>query len=64
MTLGHRAWLVALALLLPVPMVAGASHLKDQPKKHRIVYHLTDAGVDKAKRVMELVEQGCVYIRA
>ena len=108
MTLRHRAWLVALVLLALAPMVAGAAHLKEQPRKHKVVYHLTDAGVDKAKfvlgnlpalktfvtasidpeimakldrlqtqlppgarylpqggvvRVMELVEQGYVYIR-
>ena len=29
-----------------------ASHLKDHPKKHKIVYHLSDAGVDKAQFVL------------
>jgi intracellular sulfur oxidation DsrE/DsrF family protein len=52
MTLRHRAWLVALVLLALAPMVAGAAHLKEQPRKHKIVYHLTDAGVDKARFVL------------
>jgi uncharacterized protein len=29
-----------------------ASHLKENPKKHRIVYQLDDAGADKAKFVL------------
>ena len=29
-----------------------ASHQKDYPKKHKIVYHLSDAGVDKAQFVL------------
>jgi len=29
-----------------------AAHLKEYPKKHRIVYQLDDAGVDKAKFVL------------
>jgi len=32
--------------------VAGASHLKEQPRKHRIVYQLTEPGVDKARAVL------------
>ena len=32
--------------------VASAAHLKEQPRKHRVVYHLTEAGVDKAKAVL------------
>jgi intracellular sulfur oxidation DsrE/DsrF family protein len=31
---------------------AEASHLADQPKKHRIVYQLNDPGVDKARFVL------------
>ena len=52
MTIRYRAWLVALALLALAPMVAGAAHLPEQPRKHKIVYHLTEAGVDKAKFVL------------
>lgn len=47
--------LLALLLALAVTLGAGptaASHLKGQPKKHRVVYHLTDAGVDKARAVL------------
>ncbi len=32
--------------------VAGAAHLKETPRKHKVVYHLTEAGVDKAKFVL------------
>jgi intracellular sulfur oxidation DsrE/DsrF family protein len=42
--------IVALAAL-PSP-TASASHLKDSTRKHRIVYQLDDAGVDKAKFVL------------
>jgi uncharacterized protein len=31
---------------------AGASHLKEHPRKHRVVYHLSEPGVDKAKAVL------------
>lgn len=46
-----------LAVLLGLVLALGAttvsaSHLKDRPHKHRIVYHLTDPGVDKAKAVL------------
>jgi len=46
---------VALALvagLILAAPVAQASHLKEQPRKHRVVYHLTEAGADKAKAVL------------
>jgi len=43
-------------LVLPVAVLvvlgavaAEASHLKEQPKKHRIVYHLDDASLDKTQ---------------
>jgi uncharacterized protein len=45
------AVLVTMAFL-PVAGVAGASHLKEHPRKHRVVYHLTEPGVDKAKAVL------------
>ena len=32
--------------------VASASHLKEQPRKHRVVYQLTEPGVEKAKAVL------------
>jgi intracellular sulfur oxidation DsrE/DsrF family protein len=34
--------------------VAGASHLKEQPKKHKVVYHLSDP--DKTKFVLGNIE--------
>ena len=41
---------VAIVLLALVP--ADASHLKESPKKHKILYQLDDAGVDRAKFVL------------
>jgi intracellular sulfur oxidation DsrE/DsrF family protein len=32
--------------------LAEASHLKENPKKHKIVYHLNEPGVEKAKAVL------------
>ncbi|OLB06857.1 MAG: hypothetical protein AUH14_05080 [Candidatus Rokubacteria bacterium 13_2_20CM_69_15_1] len=31
---------------------ADGAHLKENPRKHRIVYHLDEAGLDKAKFVL------------
>ncbi len=39
------------ALAFGVPP-SEASHLKEYPKKHRIVYHLNEPGVEKAKAVL------------
>jgi uncharacterized protein len=51
-----RTGSVALALaVVVVTVLAGpgaASHLKEYPHKHRILYQLDDAGVDKAKFVL------------
>jgi len=48
-----RAVVVALlASLVLATGVAQASHLKEQPRKHRIVYHLNEPGVEKAKVVL------------
>ena len=33
-----------------------ASHLKEYPKKHKIVYQLTEAGADKAKFVLRNIQ--------
>ena len=49
--------LTALVLLLVVAVMVSAapgqaSHLKEQPRKHRVVYHLSEAGVDKARFVL------------
>lgn len=47
MTIRPRAWLVAWALLAPA--MAGAAHLEEQPKKHKVVYHLCGAAAEEAK---------------
>ena len=46
---------LVLVLALAVALgagVAGATHAKDTPRKHKVVYHLTEAGLDKAKFVL------------
>jgi intracellular sulfur oxidation DsrE/DsrF family protein len=49
-------WLVIIALVAAVVASFGhsavASHLRDYPQKHRIVYQLDDGGADKAKFVL------------
>jgi hypothetical protein len=45
--------LVAVSMLAAVS-VAGASHLKEQPRKHKVVYHLDDP--DKTKFVLGNIE--------
>jgi intracellular sulfur oxidation DsrE/DsrF family protein len=52
MTLRLLGWLAITTLLVLGPAPAGASHLKEQPRKHRVVYHLSEAGVDKARFVL------------
>ena len=50
-----RRWLVPLSTLALIAVLAGAaaaSHLKTQPRKNRVVYHLSEAGVDKARFVL------------
>jgi intracellular sulfur oxidation DsrE/DsrF family protein len=52
-TLVTRSIAVVLAVFVMLGAgVAGASHLKEQPRKHRVVYHLTEGGADKAKAVL------------
>jgi len=49
--------LVALiAAILAAVAPAEAAHLTEQPKKHKVVYHLTEPGVDKAKFVLGNVQ--------
>src|SRR2546430_17007014 len=48
--------LAAVLLVALVPPTARASHLKEQPKKHKIVYHLDEAGLDKARSVLRNIE--------
>jgi len=46
---------IALGLVVAVALgagVAGAGHVKETPRKHKVVYHLTEAGADKAKFVL------------
>ena len=48
------AW-AAVALVAVVAAGAGgatASHLAEQPRKHRVFYHLNDGGVEKARAVL------------
>ena len=49
--------LTALVALVVVAVMVSAtpglaSHLKEQPRKHKVVYHLSEAGVDKARFVL------------
>jgi uncharacterized protein len=48
--------LVVVTLVVLAPPLARASHLKEQPKKHKVVYHLNEAGLDKAKSVLGNIE--------
>jgi len=50
----RRGWLsiLAAASVLVTLVQADAAHLKDSARKHKIVYQLDDAGVDKAKFVL------------
>ena len=53
MTTLSRSLVVGFAVsLLLGASGAGASHLKEHPRKHRVVYHLSEPGVDKAKAVL------------
>ena len=45
LTVGVLAW-----------SVADASHLAEQPKRHKVFYHLDDPGVDRAKAVLVNIE--------
>lgn len=49
-----RGWVPGLvvAIVLVALVRADASHLKENARKHRIVYQLDDAGLDKAKFVL------------
>ena len=49
--------LVALiAAILAAVAPAEAAHLTEQPKKHKVVYHLDEAGLDKVKFVLGNIE--------
>jgi uncharacterized protein len=49
-----RDWFPGLvvAIVLVALAQADAAHLQENPKKHRIVYQLDDAGLDKARFVL------------
>jgi intracellular sulfur oxidation DsrE/DsrF family protein len=49
-----RRWIPGLivAIVMVASIQADASHLKDYPRKHKIVYQLDDAGLDRAKFVL------------
>lgn len=49
---GIVAAAVTAGFLAPVAPGAEASHLRENPKKHKIVYHLNEPGVEKAKGVL------------
>ena len=55
-----RLWLAAALVLALAPGGAGASHLKEQPRKHRVVYHLSDAPVEQAKFVLTNIHNNIV----
>ena len=55
-SLGVPVALVTIALVLAAG-AAGASHLKDFPKKHKVVYQLIDPGPDKARLVLRNIQQ-------
>jgi hypothetical protein len=56
MTRRAFALLAALTLVPPAAAVTSASHLPGQPRKHKVVYHLSEAGVDKARFVLGNVQ--------
>ena len=49
-----RSWVPCLvvAIVMLAQVRADGAHLKENPRKHRIVYHLDEAGLDKAKFVL------------
>ena len=52
------SWLLVLvsAGILAWSAAAEASHSADQPKRHKVFYHLDDAGVDRAKAILVNIE--------
>jgi len=46
------ALVVGLALAASAAVSADASHLEENPRKHKVVYHLDEAGADKARFVL------------
>lgn len=56
MTRGGEGWFWMAAVVAGFAVlgvgVTEAAHLKESPKKHKIVYHLNEPGVEKAKFVL------------
>ena len=51
------AWLLVLATAGVLGLSAAeASHRTDQPKRHKVFYHLDDPGVERAKAVLVNIE--------
>src|SRR2546421_1972906 len=52
-----RSWVPCLvvAIVLLAQVRADGAHLKENPRKHRIVYHLDEAGLDNAKFVLRKI---------
>jgi intracellular sulfur oxidation DsrE/DsrF family protein len=57
------AAVAALALLAP-PGTPEASHLSGQPAKHKIVYQLNEPGVDKARFVLNNIQNHLNGVKA
>ena len=55
MRIVHERFAVVAALVLAWS-VAQASHLLEQPKRHKIFYHLDEPGVERAKAVLVNIE--------
>lgn len=45
-------WITAAGILAWGAGAAEASHSQDNPRKHKVFYHLNEGGVDKAKAVL------------
>jgi uncharacterized protein len=55
MRIVHGRFAVVAALVLAWS-VAQASHLAEQPKRHKVFYHLDEPGVERAKAVLVNIE--------
>jgi intracellular sulfur oxidation DsrE/DsrF family protein len=57
MTMRTGFWLLVVAAgVLACSAVVDASHLAEQPKRHKVFYHLDEPGVDRAKAVLVNIE--------
>jgi len=56
MRIGSWSLVVVAAGVLAWSAAAEASHSADHPKRHKVFYHLDDAGVDRAKAVLVNIE--------